>query len=149
MEIFVGTVLIDENERIFLIKENDKNKIGLDRWNLPGGSVDGKESLIEAACRETKEETGYETQVTSLLGCYKCAKKDKLWVYIVFGAAPIKKMGRATDLEVKKGKWFTKQEFMHLDVSQLVHPDMQLVYKIAISGRGCPVDSVKSIDYSS
>lgn len=45
MDIFVGTVLIDNQERIFLIKERDKNRIGKDRLNLPGGSVDGNESL--------------------------------------------------------------------------------------------------------
>lgn len=148
MEIFVGTVLIDENERIFLIKENDKNNIGQNRWNLPGGSVDNKESLIAAAQRETYEETGYDTKILSLVGCYYCQKNNTSWIYIVFEAKLNKKLGRIKDIEVKKGKWFIKDEFMHLDVAQLVHPDMQLVYKIALEGKGCPLSAVKSIDYS-
>ena len=54
LDIFVGVVLLDYQERIYLIKEADKNKIGKNRWNLPGGSVDGEEGLVEAVLRETK-----------------------------------------------------------------------------------------------
>ncbi len=75
MDIFVGTVLLDDNERIFLVKEDDKNKIAKGRWNLPGGSIDGEESLVDAAQRETIEETGYNCEIASLLGCYLFARK--------------------------------------------------------------------------
>lgn len=147
MEIFVGIVLYDDKDRIYLIKENDKNQIGKDRWNLPGGSVDMGESLVEAAAREAKEETGYKSKMNSLLGCYKCKKMDKAWVYIVFGAKVIGHKGKQIDPEIKKGKWFEKGEFLHLDSTKLVHPDMQLVYDIGLKGRGLKVDSIKYIDY--
>ncbi len=148
MEIYVGVVLLDDKERIFLIRENDKNMIGKGRWNLPGGSVDSGESLVEAISRETKEETGYGVEVESLLGCYKCKKSDKSWIYTVFGARVVGKKIRCEDPDVKEGKWFEKNEFLDMNVNDLVHPDMQLVYQIFINSKGLEVKSVKYIDYS-
>jgi ADP-ribose pyrophosphatase YjhB (NUDIX family) len=146
-DFFVGIVLLDNLDRIYLIKEEDKNKIGKDRWNLPGGSIDGDEGLVEAALRETREETGYGCKIDSLLGCCLCKKEDRNWIYVVFGAMLDKKAGKRTDPGIKTGKWFEKDEFLHLDSDKVVHPDMQLVYKIATEGGGLPLESVKFIDY--
>jgi len=145
-EAFVGIVLLNNNQ-IYLVKEDDKNMIGKNRWNLPGGSIDGDESLTEAAKRETKEETGYEVKITSLLGCYKCKKSNSSWVYVVFEGKIMGKTNKKTDKGIKRGRWFEKNKFLHLDASAIVHPDMQLVYKIAIEGKGLSVDTVKFIDY--
>jgi transcriptional regulator with XRE-family HTH domain len=147
LNAFVGVVLKDKKQRIFLIKSDDKYKISRKRWNLPSGSVDQNESLAEAAGREIKNKTGYQIKINSLLGCYKCKKGKSSWIYTVFEAEVIKKVGKGTDLGVKIGRWFTKQEFLHLGAIDIVHPDMQLVYGIAVKGKGLPLDSVKFIDY--
>ena len=150
MDVFVGTVLLDKGNNIYLIKEEDKNRIGRNRWNLPGGSVDEGESLIEAAIRETKEETGYNARVISMVGCYKCKKGDKSWVYIVFAAeitSPRHERVKVEEKDVKIGKWFKTSEFLEMPVSKMVHPDMHLVYKIATKGYGLSSDSIKYIDY--
>ncbi len=117
------------------------------RWNLPGGSVDNSESLTDSVIRETKEETGYNIKISSLLGCYKCKKGDNSWIYVVFEAIVAGEIEKKTDPGVKQGKWFTKDEFLKLDSSKIVHPDMKLVYKIALENRGLPIESVKYIDY--
>jgi ADP-ribose pyrophosphatase YjhB (NUDIX family)/DNA-binding XRE family transcriptional regulator len=147
IDAFVGVVLTDEQERIFLIKEEDKYRISLGRWNLPGGSVDNSESLIDSAKRETKEETGYNVKIISLVGCYKCKKGDASWIYVVFKAVTDGEVKEKTDPGVKRGKWFTKEEFLKLDPSRMVHPDMKLVYNIATKNRGLKTDSIKFIDY--
>jgi ADP-ribose pyrophosphatase YjhB (NUDIX family) len=41
-----------------------------DNWALPGGAIDLGESLTDAAIRETKEETGIDTEITGLVGIY-------------------------------------------------------------------------------
>ena len=147
IDVFVGVVLIDKDDRIYLIKEEDKYRISLGRWNLPGGSVDNNESLVDSVKRETKEETGYDAKVSSMLGCYKCKKGNNSWIYTVFKAEVEGKPDKKTDPGVKKGKWFTKKEFLKLDSSRIVHPDMHLVYKIAIENQGLRIESVKYIDY--
>lgn len=146
-DLFVGAVLRDNKNRIYLIKEQDKYKISHERWNLPGGSVDKNESLIDAAVRETKEKTGYKISVVSLLGSYQCKKGAASWIFNVFDAKLKGKGGRITDPDVLRGRWFTKKEFLMLKPFQIVHPDMKLVYKIATEGRGLNVESVKYIDY--
>ena len=148
MDIFVGVVLTDNKDRIYLIKEDDKNKIGKNRWNLPGGSVDTGENLLEAVERETLEETGFRCKVESLLGCYVCKKQTTSWVYVVFSAITNIKKQEPTDVEVKKGRWFIKSQFLHMTSENLVHPDMQLVYNIAITDSGGSLDAVKYIDYN-
>ncbi len=149
LDIFVGVVLLDYQERIYLIKETDKNKIGKNRWNLPGGSVDGDEGLVEAALRETKEETGYDCEIVSLLGCYMGKKNGKSWIYIVFHGELIKKVNKVVDKDIKAGRWFKKNEFLHLSSNEIVHPDMQLVYNTACEEKGLSIENVKSINYDS
>lgn len=150
MDVFVGVVLLDKNKNIYLVKEDDKNKIGKDRWNLPGGSVDEGEALIDAAVRETKEETGYSSEVVSQVGCYKCKKGDKSWIYIVFKSNMIDGSRNPVDViakDVTEGKWFGPKEFLKMKDKEMVHEDMKLVYDIAVNNKGLLSDSIKFIDY--
>ena len=147
LDAFVGVVLKDEKDRIYLIREKDKHDITKKRWNLPGGSVDKDEGFIEAAIRETKEKTGFDITVNSLLGCYKCKKGHNSWIFIVFEGRLSGKESVKIDTDVMEGKWFDEKPFMELNSSEIVHPDMRLVYQIADENRGLKIDSVKYIEY--
>jgi 8-oxo-dGTP pyrophosphatase MutT (NUDIX family) len=148
MEIFTGVVLVDKKFRIYLIKEEDKNKIGKGRWNLPGGSIDKGESITESVQRETLEETGYRSKAGSVVGIYHCCKGRVNWLYIVFGSEVVEvKRITVKDTSVVEGKWFEKEEFLRMDNSLLVHPDMKLVYKRVIGGKIASFNKVKFIDY--
>ena len=148
MKIYVGTVLLDSNNRIFLIKESDENNIGQGKWDLPGGLVKPEESLIDAATREAKEETGYDAEVISLIGCYKSLKGEKSWIYVVFELKSVGQQKNNIDPEVTEGKWFTEEQLMSLSDKEIVHSDMKLVYGVAKEGKGLPLETVKFIKYN-
>jgi len=129
--------MLDNNSRIYLIKEEDKHEVGQGRWNLPGGGVDVGEGMIGCAAREALEETGYEVEPKSILGVYQGSKGDSSWMFVVMEArVKGKEQKKVVDPDVKEGKWFTKEEFLALDDSLMVHPDMKVVYQVALEKKG-------------
>lgn len=61
----VNVVVTNDAGEVLLIRRSDNGN-----WALPGGAVDLGESLIQAAVRETREESGIECEVTGLSGIY-------------------------------------------------------------------------------
>ena len=60
----VNTAIVRDN-RILLTLRSD-----WEVWCLPGGGVEANESLAQAAIRETREELGFDVQLTRLVGLY-------------------------------------------------------------------------------
>ncbi len=60
--------LIERDGKFLLVEELDLK--GKKVLNQPAGHVEGGESLIEAAIRETLEETGWHFTPSGLVGCY-------------------------------------------------------------------------------
>lgn len=63
-KVDVRGALIDENERILLMRERSD---GL--WSLPGGWADPLDSPSDAVEREIREETGYGATAVKLVAC--------------------------------------------------------------------------------
>ncbi len=72
-------IAIIQSGRVVLIKRED-----FEVWGLPGGGIEPGESLVQAAIREAREETGLEVQLTRLVGLY-CAGNEPS---VVFAAQP-------------------------------------------------------------
>jgi ADP-ribose pyrophosphatase YjhB (NUDIX family) len=64
--ITVATII--ENQGRFLLVE--EMAAGRAVFNQPAGHLEADESLIQAAIRETLEETGWEVEITALTGIY-------------------------------------------------------------------------------
>lgn len=64
--ITVATI-IEKDERFLFVKEHADNRIVL---NQPAGHLEMDESLTQAAIRETLEETGWDIEITHLVGIY-------------------------------------------------------------------------------
>lgn len=61
-------VIVEENQTILMVNEIDN---GINGWNQPAGHVEPGESLLDAALRETLEETQYRVRLTGLVGIYQ------------------------------------------------------------------------------
>ncbi|MDA1276795.1 MAG: NUDIX domain-containing protein [Verrucomicrobia bacterium] len=68
----VGVFLLNAERKVLLEKRSD---CGL--WGLPGGGVEPGESVHAAAAREVREETGFEIQITRMIGVYS-EPKDRI-----------------------------------------------------------------------
>ncbi|MEU2439420.1 NUDIX domain-containing protein [Streptomyces rubradiris] len=60
-----SAVVVDDAGRILLQRRRDNGM-----WALPGGAMNLGESLPDCAVRETLEETGYEVEITGIVGTY-------------------------------------------------------------------------------
>jgi 8-oxo-dGTP diphosphatase len=58
-------VVVDREDRVLLALWNEGAEPA---WTLPGGGVDLHESAHAAAVREVREETGYDVELTRVLG---------------------------------------------------------------------------------
>ena len=65
--VVVG-VLVEVDGKLVLVRRSMEPGAG--RWSFPAGFVDRGEVVEEAAVRETKEETGLEVEIASLVGLY-------------------------------------------------------------------------------
>ncbi len=64
-KVDVRAAIFDEAGRVLLVHE-----VAADRWCLPGGWADVGDSPARAAVREVREESGFEVEVTKLVGVF-------------------------------------------------------------------------------
>lgn len=63
--VATSAVVTDSRGRILLQRRADSGN-----WALPGGAMEISESLADSVVREVREETGYDIEVTGLVGTY-------------------------------------------------------------------------------
>jgi ADP-ribose pyrophosphatase YjhB (NUDIX family) len=61
----VNFVVANEAGQILLIRRTDNGN-----WAVPGGAIDLGESMVDAAVRETREESGLDCEITALVGIF-------------------------------------------------------------------------------
>ncbi|PIA69758.1 NUDIX hydrolase [Pseudomonas sediminis] len=107
--ITVATV-IEDNGRFLFVEEFKAGRMVL---NQPAGHLEADESLSEAALRETLEETGWEVELTALLGIYLYTAPSNGVTYqrVCFIARPVRHdPERELDADISGITWLTRNE---------------------------------------
>ena len=96
-------VILERDRKILLVRHYHAPWI----WCLPGGGIDGDETLEHASIREVKEETGLNVHSQELLGTFTDMSRGDTHLfkcaYFTGTLAP------TVRFEIKECKWFKKK----------------------------------------
>lgn len=108
----VTVACIVEREGRFLLVEERDGGGGL-VLNQPAGHWDEGETLLQAAARETLEESAWEVELTALVGLYdyKPAHLDHGFLRVAFAARPLRHHPqRKLDSGIERAIWLSREE---------------------------------------
>ncbi|WP_017939963.1 NUDIX hydrolase [Zestomonas thermotolerans] len=106
--VTVATIVEDQGH--FLLVEELAE--GRAVFNQPAGHLEADESLIQAALRETLEETGWEVELTAVTGIYLYTGRNGVtYQRVCFAARPLRHHPeRPLDHGIIGPRWLTREE---------------------------------------
>ena len=107
----VATIVVDGG-RLLLVEESVGGRLVL---NQPAGHLEPDESLVDAALRETREETGWDVRLTAFVGAYQWKAPETLRHYLRFAfmAEPVgHHPERPLDTGIVRAMWMTPGELL-------------------------------------
>ncbi|GAB2654698.1 NUDIX hydrolase [Arenimonas aestuarii] len=142
-DVTVATVVVRDG-RLLVVEEQVQGALVL---NQPAGHLEPDESLLEAARRETLEETGWEVELTAFIGAYQWASPadGKHFLRMAFAAEPLR---HDPDLPLDEGivraLWLTPGEL----AAESARHRSPLVWKVAedfLAGRRLPLNALNHV----
>ena len=112
-DVTVATVVVSGG-RLLMVEETVRGRLVL---NQPAGHLEPDESLVEAALRETREETGWDVRLTAFVGAYQWRSPDtgdgegRHYLRFAFAAEPVAHdPTRPLDDGIARALWMTPGE---------------------------------------
>jgi 8-oxo-dGTP pyrophosphatase MutT (NUDIX family) len=108
-DVTVATVVVRDG-RLLCVEERSNGHVVI---NQPAGHLEPDESLLEAAVRETREETGWNVRITHLVGSYqwKAPETGRHYLRFAFAAEPVDEIPGATlDEGIIRALWLAPEE---------------------------------------
>ena len=111
-DVTVATLVVRDG-RLLCVEERANGQLVI---NQPAGHLEPDESLVEAAVRETREETGWHVRVTHLVGAYQWkAETGRHYLRFAFAAEPVDEIPDATlDEGIVRALWLAPAELQAL-----------------------------------
>ena len=104
--------IIERDGRFLLVEE--ETRYG-PRLNQPAGHLEGGETVVAGAIRETLEETGWYVHLTALVGIYRWDAPDNGATFIRFafcGEPSRHDAARPLDVGILRAVWLTRDEIV-------------------------------------
>lgn len=147
-DVTVATVVVADG-RLLMVEETAGGKLVL---NQPAGHLEPDESLLDAALRETREETGWDVRLTAFVGAYQWkaplnpdGSGGRHYLRFAFAAEPLRHdPTRTLDEGIVRALWLTPSE---LQAEQARHRS-PLVWRVAadfLGGRRQPLDLLQHL----
>ncbi|HWU71709.1 MAG TPA: NUDIX hydrolase [Pseudoxanthomonas sp.] len=108
-DVTVATVVARDG-KLLMVEEFASQRLVL---NQPAGHLEPDESLFEAALRETREETGWDVNLTGFIGAYqwKAQESGRHYLRFAFAAEPLRHdADRKLDDGIQRALWLTPAE---------------------------------------
>lgn len=140
----VVAALVERDGKFLFVEEHTAEGL---RLNQPAGHWERGETLIDAVCRETLEETAHHVEPTALLGCYTTYYSRRDITYLRFayvcGVTGFD-AERALDDGIVRALWLTPDE---LAAHPTPHrsPLVMRCVEDALAGRRFPLDFVNHL----
>ena len=106
----VTVAIVVERDGMFLLVEETSG--GKTVLNQPAGHLEKDESLLDAAVRETLEETGWAVDITHLIGIqlYRAPSNGVTYLRATFSANPLERRTEKLDDGIIAAHWLTESD---------------------------------------
>ncbi len=138
--VTVATV-VEQQGRFLLVEEQQGDTLVL---NQPAGHLEPGESLTEAACRETLEETGWQVALQGVVGVglYTSPRNGVTYCRTTFFARPISHApDRPLDTGIIRALWLTPDE-IQAAAARLRSPMVLGVIRQYLAGHRYPLSMI-------
>jgi 8-oxo-dGTP diphosphatase len=100
-----------------MIKENKPS--AANKWNFPSGRIESEEDILNAACREVKEETGLDVELTSTTGIYNFISSAGNMVILFHFTGEITGGSLNLEEEIIDSGWFKVLDLLNFNIDEL------------------------------
>lgn len=138
--VTVATIVEQDNRYLMVYEESDGRKV----FNQPAGHLDPDETLVDAAIRETLEETGWTVALTGVVGVnlYTAPGNGITYFRTTFiGEAISHDQYRKLDTGIIEAIWLTYEELLERR-DQMRSPMTLQIIEDYRSGRRFPLNVV-------
>jgi len=136
--VTVATVIERDGKFLFVEELAGQSSV----LNQPAGHWEAHESLIEAAARETLEETAYQIRPSALIGIYRWPHPQKDITYLRFafsGDILAHEPERPLDSGILRALWLTPDE-LRAQSARHRSPLVQLCLQDYLAGKRYPLE---------
>ena len=137
--------VIERDQKYLLVEERVEGHVV---FNQPAGHWERGESLLDAAVRETLEETGWEFFPSALVGIYRWQhpKKDETFLRFTFcGDTGTKQIHNKLDDGIISANWFSADEILALPEEKIRSTMVLHSLKDYIAGKRHDLNLIKDI----